>query len=199
MLRTLLLFIVLTVAARAQFTLPTAVTADSQVDASGSTYRATSVSAVFALNFGGPGNTSDVVNGVNFTGVYGDGVAVLGGGFFNDAEGGVIQTAGISDAFYDALKTSLNSYGTPGSVTINGLTAGHTYEFQLFGGSTSQTGTETISDGTNSTVLAFGIPATSGAEVTTDTVLATSSSITFSFTALTGTDVLVNAFNVRDE
>jgi hypothetical protein len=195
-----------TLLGHAQFSLPTVVTADSDVNNTGTTKLAVSVDAVVTDNFGGAGgpfgfggNSSDTVNGVTFTGAFGDGSYSFGGGFLNSFDpNGVTQEPGMSANFADALKAAFVA-PTPGAVTLFNLTAGHTYEAQIFAGETDHAGTETISDGTNSALLTYGTAATSGDEFVTDTFVASASSITLTFTGGVGGNGLLNAFNLRDE
>jgi hypothetical protein len=182
---------------RAQFSASTAVTADTNVNATGTTALAVSVDAVFVGLGAQSGNTSDTVNGVVFSGnPPGDGYTLTG--FFNDADqSGVAQQSGMSASFADALSDALINTDS-GSATLNGLTIGHTYEAQIFAGETDGSGTEAISDGTNSAILSYGTSVTpSGDEYLTDTFKATATSEDFTFTS--SGNVLVNAFNLRDE
>jgi len=124
----------------------------------------TNGSLVGAFNLGGPAVNSTVINGVNFTGLTVTGQSNVTSGNFNlNIAAGTFQSATItpavppystlSAAYREMLSTPAGDFTTPFTLTMSGLTAGLTYEFQWWSNSSGAFTSNTTATAGNAVVL----------------------------------------------
>ena len=159
---------------------------------------------------GGAGAT---VNGVVFTGqtsgtTWGS-VSLSGFGSDNQTAFGsgsnISPWSGLSSAYKNVLSGGAYGGASAGTVTLNGLTAGHNYTVQIWAndnrGGGLQTRNETATGG-NTVTLAYEVNQSSGGggvgQFVVGTFLATSTSQSFTLTPSASGSVQLNAINVRD-
>lgn len=163
------------------------VTADSQVLDSGTFSFAFDVEN-FLLS--GPPTT---VNDVEFSAAgYGSSLDIAG---FGGVAMGPSAASTMSASFGSVLSFALTS--NSGEIRLNGLTSGQTYQLQLFAGLDGQSGSETVSDGGKTGVLAYD---GSGTYSITETFVAMDSTEAIDFAPIgDGGKAVLNALNLREE
>jgi hypothetical protein len=169
------------------FSLSTPVVSDDQVLNSGV--------AVVAIDFSG---ASATINGVDFSGAWEDFDEAL---FTSEMSNDEASISTISDDFESILSVGLANTRGSGQITLSGLTAGDTYELQLFaGGPSEDDNSETFSvDSTSSGNLVFGGEDGSGIGMIVETFVAgDDGGESIDLSSLSGM-VELNALNLRDE
>jgi len=131
----------------------TPITWGAATNISGDADVSTSGSLVGAFNIGGPGIAATTVNGVVFSPFALSGTSATNGNFtFTNATGfGSNNSTGGSSAPFTSLsagyQTLLSSvagdFGTPSILTMSGLTAGNTYQFEWWTNSSNVLGEST--------------------------------------------------------
>ncbi len=183
--------------ARAQFLVSTPTTADSQILNVGAT--------ALAFDYNDSSNTtSTTVNSVVFSGSTTDGVTgvtISTTGLTNDASNGFVPVNPLlqSTSLAYAMTGLKYNNATPGSFTLAGLTVGHSYELQVFAG-TSGLGSiqsEVLDDGTYSATLSFNQGGTDNSYII-ENFVADASSRVYSVTASAGGFTIFNGVNLRD-
>lgn len=184
--------------ARAQFFYAdVAVTQDSDVLTDGTTVLA------FDL-YDSAHHTATTVNNVAFSGILTQNGVTFATTLSTDTTAGAIQQSGMTTNFENILTTNGYRLGS-GGFTLSNLTPGASYELQIFAASTGGAqGTETLTDGSASGVLAFGTLYASGTPSAADYIIETftanmSGTETISVADNTNTNAVVfNAINLRE-
>lgn len=141
-------------------------------------------------------NSSTLVDGVNFSGTRGVNFILTG---FSPYTSGAPTPPTMDPLFSNILSFALTSPSAnmSGSIQLNNLDPGKTYEFQLFAGLNGEAGEETVSDGDEATVLAYD---GSGTYFITETFVPTSSTELINLAPVDPDGLFVlNAFDLREE
>jgi len=189
----------------------TPITWGAATNISGDADVSTSGSLVGAFNVGGPGVAATTVNGVVFSPFALSGLSSTTGNFtFTNASGFASNngTGGASAPFtslsagYRALLSSVaGDFGTPSILTISGLTAGNTYQFEWWTSSSNVTGESTVATNVNSVSLSSNTGTAGGGvgQFAIGTFVADGSGIeTITFTeGANSPDDFLNGFQLR--
>ena len=122
----------------------------------------TAGSLVGAFNLGGEGVTNTTVNGVTFTGLAVNGTSTTSGNF-NLSSAYAISgdntvllpgPFGLSTSYETLISSNIGTFGLPIVLTMNGLTAGATYEFEWW--SSNNWGSPTYTRATAGNIQVLG-------------------------------------------
>jgi hypothetical protein len=189
----------------------TPITWGAATNISGDADVSTSGALVGAFNIGGQGVAATTVNGVVFSPFVLSGLSSTTGNFTfanaagfgaNNSTGGAGAPFTSLSAGYQALLSSVaGDFGTPSILTISGLTAGNTYQFQWWTSSSNVTGESTTATNVNSVSLSSntGVAGTGVGQFALGTFVADVSGIeTIAFTETAGSpDDFLNGFQLR--
>ena len=138
-----------------------------------------------------------MVNGVTFGGsLTQGGISLSDSAFTGGGTNGVTAVPATMSSAYQSVLQDLVYTGGATSFSLTGLTPGHTYDLQLFSGSTGPTGTQTLNDGASIGYLDYNMGPSSNSFVIDQFVATTGGTETIGYAA--GTYDIINAVNVRD-